>query len=433
MAGFRKANPKQAALKMAMYGPPGSGKTFTSLLLAEGLATVTGKRIAFIDTEQGTDFYCQHIPARAVHPEAFDFDALYTRSLTEIMSSLQNIDEKYGVIVIDSITHEWEAAMAAYSGRKTKVGTIPMQAWGKIKEPYKMIVNFLMSTSSHVIICGRQGNEYEEDEETGQLKNVGFKMKAEGETPYEPHILIRMATIKPKRTNEIAQIVAYVEKDRTGILNGHSFVFPTFETLCAPLLPYLGSDVQANIKGLAENAVIDADALAELAERKERDSADLTRKYMARIELCDTPKELDDIGKSLTPKIKSKMIPSDVSELREKFLERQSQLKSRATTEPKDGPPPSIEHMHDEIPSAPYLTISKPSPTMSVKDDARQALLERCSMAATELWGDNSMSQLTQYARSLSSPIIAVTAATVDELKTLLSSLNLEIDKQVGG
>lgn len=431
MAGFKKANPKQAALKMAMYGPPGSGKTFTSLLLAEGLARVTGKRIAFIDTEQGTDFYCQHIPAREVHPEAFDFDALYTRSLTEIISSLQTMGDEYGVIVIDSITHEWEAAMAAYAGRKTKAGTIPMQAWGKIKEPYKLIVNFLMSTSAHVIICGRQGNEYEEDEETGQLKNVGFKMKAEGETPYEPHILIRMATIKPKRTNEIAQIVAYVEKDRTGILNGHSFVFPTFETLCAPLMPYLGSDVQANIKGLAENAVIDAEALAEIAERKERDSADLTRKYMAKIELCDTSKELDDIGKSLTPKVKSQMIPADVSELREKFLERQSQLKSRANTEPDAGPPEQVTlSVPHGIPVDDRLVTP---PKQSVKDQAKQSLLARCSLAASELWGDDAMNQLTRYARSLSKPIVAVTGATVEELHSLLQSLNLELDKRNGG
>ena len=38
MAGFRKAKAEQAALKIGLYGPPGSGKTFTSLLIAEGLA-----------------------------------------------------------------------------------------------------------------------------------------------------------------------------------------------------------------------------------------------------------------------------------------------------------------------------------------------------------------------------------------------------------
>ena len=106
-------------------------------------------------------------------------------------------------------------------------------------------------------------------------------------------------------------------------------------------------------------------------------------------------------------------------------------LKSRATTEPEAGPPTPITlSVPHGIPVDDRLV---PPPKHSVRDEAKQSLLERCSMAATELWGDNSMSQLTRYARSLSSPIIAVTAATVEELKILLSSLNLEIDKQVGG
>ncbi len=57
MAGFRKQKPMQAAIKMAVYGSAGKGKTFTTLLMAEGIAKATGKRIAYVDTESGTDFY----------------------------------------------------------------------------------------------------------------------------------------------------------------------------------------------------------------------------------------------------------------------------------------------------------------------------------------------------------------------------------------
>src|SRR5574341_870057 len=120
MAGFRKAKAEQAALKMGLYGPPGSGKTFTALLLAEGLGNITHKRVAYVDTERGTDFYCQAVSTRAVHPEAFDFDAIYTRSITEVVAAVRslNVDE-HGVIVLDSVTHLWEAAMAGYSGKLT--------------------------------------------------------------------------------------------------------------------------------------------------------------------------------------------------------------------------------------------------------------------------------------------------------------------------
>lgn len=326
MAGFRKAKAEQAALKMGVYGPPGSGKTFTALLLAEGLGKYAKKRIAYVDTEHGTDFYCQKVPTRPVHPEAFDFDAIYTRALTEVSSAVRNLNpDEYGVIIIDSITHLWEAARAAYDGRQTKIGTIPMQAWGKIKKPYKDLMAFLLSSPMHVIICGRQGVEYETDEETDELKAIGVKMKAEGETPYEPHILIRMEAIKPKKTNETATIMAYAEKDRTGILSGRSFQNPTFDTLCLPLMGLLG-DKQAQMETGDESATKDADALAAQDRDREAESAKFLRELSAKIDLAQDAAALKAIGKEITPQVKAKMLPADVAALREKYQGREQSV-----------------------------------------------------------------------------------------------------------
>lgn len=330
MAGFRKAKAEQAALKMGIYGPPGAGKTFTSLLLAEGLAKVTGKRVAYVDTEHGTDFYCKAVPSRAVHPDAFDFDALYTRSLTETLKAVKEVNPaEYGVVIIDSITHLWEAARAAYSGKQTKAGTIPMHAWGKIKAPYKDLMSYLLSTPMHVIICGRQGTEYETDEETDELKAIGFKMKAEGETPYEPHILIRMESIKPRKTSEVAQIVAYAEKDRTGVLAGRSFINPNFDSLCAPLLGLLGA-TQAKIETADETAIKDAEKLAEQERQRVASSATHLREFSAKIDLAKTEDELKAIGKAITTQIKAQMVPADVASLREKYQRREGELKGIA-------------------------------------------------------------------------------------------------------
>src|SRR5581483_12481399 len=105
---FSKPQSLKAALKMALYGPAGAGKTFSALLLAEGLAKHSGKRIAYADTERGTDFYAQAVPERRVHPEAFDFDVLYTKSTTEVLAAMRALDPAtHGVLVIDSITHVW--------------------------------------------------------------------------------------------------------------------------------------------------------------------------------------------------------------------------------------------------------------------------------------------------------------------------------------
>jgi hypothetical protein len=326
VAGFRKAKAEQAALKMGLYGPPGSGKTFTALLIAEGLAALNKKRVAYIDTERGTDFYCQAVPTRAVHPEAFDFDALYTRSLTETLSAVRALKpEEHSVVVLDSVTHLWEAAMAAYAGRQTSIGTIPMHAWGKIKKPYKDLMALLLSLPMHILILGRQKTVYAEDEETEELKATGVTMRAEGETPYEPHILIRMESIRPKKTNEVAQIFAYAEKDRTGVLSGRSFQNPNFDSLCKPLLGLLGN-VQAQIATGDESAAKDAEVLAQQDRDRDSGSAEMLKKFKARIDLAADAAALKTIGKEITPAVKAQMLPAHVADLREHYQHREAQL-----------------------------------------------------------------------------------------------------------
>ena len=92
MGKFVKAKNEQAFLKLALYGKPGGGKSLTSLLWAEGLAAIDGKRIAVVDTERGSEFYGLGIEERMVHPDAFDFDRLITRSLMETIEAVESLD-----------------------------------------------------------------------------------------------------------------------------------------------------------------------------------------------------------------------------------------------------------------------------------------------------------------------------------------------------
>lgn len=323
---FRKAKAEQAAIKMGLYGPSGSGKTFTSLLMAEGLAKATGKRVAFIDTERGTDFYVKDVPARKVHPGAFDIDTLYSKSITEVLDAVRDLDSgEHGVLVLDSITHIWEAARQAYSGKETKAGTIPFHAWGKIKKPYKDLINILLSSPMHVIFCGRQGNEFEEDDESGELKKVGVKMKAEGETPYEPHILLRMESVKnPKEKS--ATITAFAEKDRTGVLAGKVIEWPGFDNIIKPILPLLG-DTQAKIESEDETSAKDAERLSEEEKHRIQESEKTLGKFQSRFKLCETLDELKKVGSEITPELKKTMTQSDVADLRDAYLEAEAKLK----------------------------------------------------------------------------------------------------------
>jgi hypothetical protein len=325
MAGFRKAKAEQAALKVGLYGLSGSGKTFTSLLLAEGLAKLTKKRIAYVDTERGTDFYCKEIPERKLHPQAFDFDALYTKSITEVIDAVKGLSPaEYSVIVIDSITHIWEAARLAYSGKETSIGTIPFHAWAKIKKPYKELINLLLSSPLHVFFCGRQGNEFETDEESGELKKVGVKMKAEGETPYEPHILMRMEAVKDQKGNYA--ITAFAEKDRTGILAGKTISWPNYDNIVKPLLSALG-DKQAKIQDDDETGQQDAEALMEQEKKRIDESVKIMSRFMAHLDLCDTKEMIDALAKELTTEIKKQLTTNDATALREKWIATQDRVK----------------------------------------------------------------------------------------------------------
>jgi hypothetical protein len=230
---------------------------------------------------------------------------------------------EYGAIVIDSVTHIWEACMAAYVGNTTRQGNIPAHAWGQIKKPYKDLVAMLLSIPQHVIICGRQGNDWDTDEE-GKMTKVGVKMKAETETPYEPHILIRMEAEFNDDTKK-HQVRCYVDKDRTGILMGKVIVNPTFDSICKPLMHLLG-DKQAAIQTSDEVAAKDHEAISDQEKAKERESAELLRSYKARMELAGDVISLDQVAKELTPDVKRKMLTAHVEQLKEAYLTRSKEL-----------------------------------------------------------------------------------------------------------
>ena len=326
MSGFRKAKTEQEFIKMAIYGPPGSGKTFSTLLFAEGLAKQTGKRIAYIDTEHGTDFYAQACDEREYHPKAFDFDALYTRSLTKMIDSIRELDfSVHGIVVIDSITHAWEACRNAYSGSLTSAETIPFHAWGKIKKPYKSdLIAFLLAAPVHLFLLGRQGNEYGEDTKTGETKMIGVKMKAEGETAYEPHILLRMSASKEKDKQSI--ITAWAEKDRTGVLAGKIIKWPTFDNTIAPILPLL-TGKQAQMQEEEDAAIQDKDAIDDADSKKVTDSRKLASDFKGRLLLAKTSAEVEAIGKELTPKLKKSFVKSDLDDMREAYKKRSGEVK----------------------------------------------------------------------------------------------------------
>lgn len=332
---FKKANPQQGFFKISMYGPPGSGKSFTTLLVAEELAKLAEKRIAYVDTERGTDFYAIDVKDRRVHPKAFDFDALYTTSLKETLDAVQSIDfNQHGVVVVDSISHLWDAAIAAYEGKKTKLDGIPMHAWGPIKKPFKELVRYLMDAPAHVFILGRQKNIFEHDFEKDQLIKIGVGMRAEGETEYEPHICVRMESKKDSRDSTRSTIFALFEKDRTGVLDGRTYPNPDFNAF-APVLPLLNGKSQAKSDDPDETAAKDSELLEkqeEKAKEKESKSLAMFNEFNGKIIGADSLEKLNDVSGEIKKK-KRYMIGEHTKALREIFNSRRDELVKNVVAE----------------------------------------------------------------------------------------------------
>jgi len=174
-------------------------------------------------------------------------------------------------------SHLWDACRNAFKGRLTKAGTIPLHAWATIKKPYKELMHFLLASPVHVLICGRQGNDFAEDDESGEMKNLGYKMRAEGETAYEPDVLVRLEAHKPSK-KALAIPTAHVEKDRTAWLAGQSIPWPTFDNLAGPLLACWVRRRRRRLR-TDEVGVQDAEALARQEWEGRRRSAELTGEY----------------------------------------------------------------------------------------------------------------------------------------------------------
>jgi hypothetical protein len=89
-------------------------------------------------------------------------------------------------------------------------------------------------------------------------------MTSEGETPYEPHILGRMVPERDKSGVHI--ITVFFEKDRSGILTGKSYRWPTYDVI-APVVGYLSGDRQGTVGTLEDAAEKDIAAREQEEER----------------------------------------------------------------------------------------------------------------------------------------------------------------------
>jgi hypothetical protein len=172
---FVKAVRKQAKLRLALTGPSGSGKTYSALLMAKGF----GGKVAVIDTEHGSaSLYCDLLEF-----DVMELTAPY--SPERYISAIRDAEKDgYDVLIIDSITHEWngtggmlqineELARSKFKGNT-------WSAWSESDPRHRKFVDAILQTKMHVIVTMRSKTETSaEKDSNGKTKIIQLGMKAE--------------------------------------------------------------------------------------------------------------------------------------------------------------------------------------------------------------------------------------------------------------
>lgn len=197
---LRQSERKKAKIKMALQGSAGSGKTYSSLLLAQGLSNGNFAKVAVIDSENGSaDLYA--------HLGQYNVLSLKPPFTPESYIKAIDVCEKAGmeVIIIDSISQSWEELLDYHSSLSGNSFT----NWAKVTPRQNAFIDKILQANAHIIATMRTKQDYVLNQKDGKYipEKVGLKAVQRNDLDYE-FTLVFDIDIKH---------FAVSSKDRTGL------------------------------------------------------------------------------------------------------------------------------------------------------------------------------------------------------------------------
>lgn len=172
---FKKAERKNAKLRLALAGPTGSGKTLGALLLAKGI----GGKIAVADTENSSAELYEDV----VEFEHANIQPPYTPE--KFIDAIQAAEKAgFDTLILDSITHEWSGVggcleivdkLASTTFKGNSWG-----AWSQVTPRHRKFIDAMLQSSINIIVTMRSKMDtVQVDAGNGKKKVEKVGMKAE--------------------------------------------------------------------------------------------------------------------------------------------------------------------------------------------------------------------------------------------------------------
>ena len=202
--GFQKAKREQVWLKVLLSGASGSGKSYSALKIATGIAKECGSGIAYIGTEGSRNKY---------YADEFDYDLLELEEPFECEKYIEAIDAAveagYKVLIIDSMTHEWKWLNDVHD----KMPGNSFTNWGKLKPRHHKFMDKVLNSPIHIIATARGKDDWVLEDKNGKQvpKKVGMGQQQDKDISYEYTVSLMIA----QDTH-----VASADKDNTKLFDG---------------------------------------------------------------------------------------------------------------------------------------------------------------------------------------------------------------------
>ncbi len=220
---IQQASRKKAKIRLGLSSVSGGGKTYSALLIAKGLCGDLSK-VTIIDTENGSaDLYAE-LGNYNVLPLSPPFSP--ERYIEAILAPEK---EKMEVIIIDSISHEWEGKGGVLEMADTLGGQY-QSAWKTLTPRHEAFKQAILQSPCHIITTVRRKQDYVLQERVNKNGKtiqapvkVGLKEVTREGWEYELTVNLELelnhhATASKDRTNLFMGKPAFIPTEATGKL-----------------------------------------------------------------------------------------------------------------------------------------------------------------------------------------------------------------------